>query len=266
MPRNRLPSVAQLARLAGVVDREALRQDRPAPRPRGSAAPGRAAPAAESRPGSRTALSCWNFFSSRGSAVVRSVANVDSGTSLSSRSGDVDLRELIRRQPLRALDLRNHLVAAPLDAEAVDVVAAEQRRQIAARPGCRSTPCERSLSRSKTTSVCGWSNFRSASAKMNRPLANAFPTSWLRELAELPRLRRPRRSRGRPGNRRRPAAAAASAGSRGCPGSATAAPSTPSAAAASVLVRSLHGLVTMPPKPPVGDVSWKMLAVSGIDR
>jgi hypothetical protein len=29
----------------------------------------------------RTALSCWNFFSSRGSAVVLSVANVDSGTS-----------------------------------------------------------------------------------------------------------------------------------------------------------------------------------------
>jgi hypothetical protein len=32
-----------------------------------------------------------------------------------------------------------------------------------------------------------------------------------------------------------------------------------------VLVRSLHGLVTMPPKPPVGKVIWKMLALSGND-
>ena len=31
----------------------------------------------------RTAFNCWNFFSSRGSVVVRSVANVESGTSLS---------------------------------------------------------------------------------------------------------------------------------------------------------------------------------------
>ena len=51
---------------------------------------------------------------------------------MSPRSGDVDLRQLIGRQPLGALDLRNDLVAASLDAEAVDVVAAEQRRQIAA--------------------------------------------------------------------------------------------------------------------------------------
>ena len=32
-----------------------------------------------------------------------------------------------------------------------------------------------------------------------------------------------------------------------------------------VLVRSLHGLVTMPPKPPLGNVIWKMLALSGND-
>ena len=32
-----------------------------------------------------------------------------------------------------------------------------------------------------------------------------------------------------------------------------------------VLVRSLHGLVTMPPKPPLGNVIWKMLPLSGND-
>ncbi len=31
-----------------------------------------------------------------------------------------------------------------------------------------------------------------------------------------------------------------------------------------VFVRSLQGLVTMPPKPPSGCVIWKMLAASGI--
>ena len=51
---------------------------------------------------------------------------------LVARSRDVDLRQLIGRQALGALDLRNHLVAPALDAEPVDVVAAEQRRQILA--------------------------------------------------------------------------------------------------------------------------------------
>ena len=57
---------AELARLAGVVDGEPARQDASAPPSRGSRAPGRATPAAGSRPGSRTALSCWKRFSSRG--------------------------------------------------------------------------------------------------------------------------------------------------------------------------------------------------------
>ena len=96
------------------------------------------------------ALSCWNFFSSRGSVVVRSVAKVDSGTSVLSGppaldprspvsgrgrprragAGDVDVGELIRGQPIGALDLRDHLVAAALDAEPVHVVASKQRRQV----------------------------------------------------------------------------------------------------------------------------------------
>ena len=83
-------------------------------------------------PWMRTAFSCWNFFSSRGSAWCGWLAKVDSGTSWLSRARDVQVRQLIRRQPLGALHLRDHLVAAPLVAEPVDVVAAEQRRQIQA--------------------------------------------------------------------------------------------------------------------------------------
>src|SRR5262245_19921526 len=43
------------------------------------------------------------------------------------RSRDVHLRKLIGRQTLCAFNLRNHLVTSPLDAEAVDVVPADER-------------------------------------------------------------------------------------------------------------------------------------------
>src|SRR3989454_3573676 len=46
---------------------------------------------------------------------------------------DVDVLELIGRETFRALHLRDDLVAAPLDAEAIDIVAAEERGQV--RPG-----------------------------------------------------------------------------------------------------------------------------------
>ena len=44
--------------------------------------------------------------------------------------GDVDAFELIGRQAIGAPDLRNHLVAAALDAEPVDIVSAKHRRQV----------------------------------------------------------------------------------------------------------------------------------------
>ncbi len=40
---------------------------------------------------------------------------------------NVHLLELVGRQAIRPLHLRNHLVAAPLDAESVDVISADQR-------------------------------------------------------------------------------------------------------------------------------------------
>jgi hypothetical protein len=78
----------------------------------------------------RTALSCWNFFSSRGC-----------GRRLHPREGrqrhefvvgprDVHAAELVGRQPLGALHLGNDFVAASLDAEPVHVVAAEKGREI----------------------------------------------------------------------------------------------------------------------------------------
>src|SRR5262249_18538230 len=38
------------------------------------------------------------------------------------RTADIDLLELTRRQPVGRIDLRNDLLAAPLDAETVDVI------------------------------------------------------------------------------------------------------------------------------------------------
>ena len=122
----------ELARFARVVDREALRQDLPRLVFEKAAAPDRAAPAAESRPG------CARR-SAAGTSSARAARSSSSGwrTSTAGRAGrrgagDVDLLELIGRQPLGAHHLRNDLVAASLDAEPVDVVGAEQRRQIAA--------------------------------------------------------------------------------------------------------------------------------------
>ena len=172
----------------------------------------------------RTALSCWNFFSSRGSAVVRRLANVDSGTSLSSEPVMYICDELIGRQPLRALDLRNDLVAPALDAEAVDVVAAEQRRQILA------GLAQIDALRAELVAIEDDLGLRLIELQVGvgedeQAARERLLHELVRELAKLLRLGRPRRSRDRPGNLRRRAAAAASAESRGCRESATAAPS-----------------------------------------
>ena len=48
------------------------------------------------------------------------------------RSGDINVFELARIEPLGALDLRNDFVAAPCDVEAIDEVAADHRAEIRA--------------------------------------------------------------------------------------------------------------------------------------
>src|SRR5262249_8698201 len=52
------------------------------------------------------------------------------GDELTVRPGDVDVGQLARRQASGPLDLGYHLVAAPVDVEAVDEVAAQHRRQV----------------------------------------------------------------------------------------------------------------------------------------
>ena len=53
---------------------------------------------------------------------------------LAVRAGDVDVAELVGVEPVDPLNLRNDLVAAAGDIEAVDEVAADHGRQIRARP------------------------------------------------------------------------------------------------------------------------------------
>ena len=121
------------------------------------------------------------------------------------------------------------------------------------------------MSRLKTTSACGWSNFRSASAKMNSPLAKAFATSWLASslsccgsaveaiTKSTGKSPPPGRGAGVSGITRTPAIFESGSvdSMRSC---------------SVVFCRSLQGLVTMPPKPPVGPMIWKMLSLSGNDR
>ncbi len=126
-------------------------------------------------------------------------------------------------------------------------------------------PCERTLSRLNTISACGWSNFKSASAKRNRPLANAFPTSWFATSPSCcgPPVDEMTRSTGKsppPGS---------GSGVRGIARIPAIFDSFPADSISSwpvVFERWLHGFVTIPPKPPVGNVIWKMLSVSGNDR
>ena len=182
------------------------------------------------------------------------LANVDSGTSLSLGAGDVDLRELIGRQPLRALDLRNDLVAPALDAEAVDVVAAEQRRQI------RAGLAEVDALRAELVAIEDDLGLRLVELQVGvgedeQPAGERLLHQLAGEIAELLRLGRRGDHEVDRESRRRPAAAAASAESRGCPGIFDSGPIDSISSCCAVLVRSLHGLVTMPPKPPVGNVS-----------
>ena len=121
------------------------------------------------------------------------------------------------------------------------------------------------MSRLKTTSVCGWSNFTSVSANMKKPLVNAFITIWL--ASSLTRsgsaVEAITKSTGRPppppgreggvsGMTRRPAISDSLADTSIC-------------SSALDFVRWLHGLRPMPAKPPLGKMIWKVESVSGYD-
>ena len=136
---------------------------------------------------------------------------------LALRARDVDLRELVRRQALAALDLRDHLVAAALDAEAVDVVAAQHRREVAA------GLAQVDALRAHLVAVEDDLGLRLVELQVGvredeQAARERLPHELVGELAELLAARRSRRSRGRPGSRRRPAAGPASCGMTRTPG------------------------------------------------
>jgi hypothetical protein len=100
---------------------------------------------------------------------------------------------------------------------------------------------------------------------MNIPLANAFCTSCSAN------------SRSRSGSAADaitkstgksppPGSAGGVSGITRMPGICDSGPIDSISSCCAVFVRSLHGVVTMPPKPPVGNVIWKMLAASGNER
>ena len=93
---------------------------------------------------------------------------------------------------------------------------------------------------------------------MNRPLANAFPTSWLANSVSCcgSAVEAMTKSTGKSPP---PGSGGGVSGMTRMPGICESFPATSISSCCVVFVRSLQGLVTMPPKPPVGDVIWKML-------
>ena len=172
--------------------------------------------------------------------------------------------ELVGRQPLAALDLRDDLVAAALDAEPVDVVAAQQRRQVAAGLAqvdalrAHLVAVEHDLGLRLVELQVGVGEHEHAARER-------LPDELVRELGELLAARRSSaitKSTGKP----------PPPGSDGGMSEITRTPGIfESFAPASIwscavlFLRSLHGFVTMPPKPPVGNVIWNVFSVSGND-
>ena len=89
------------------------------------------------RPGNGTPcsvaeLSCWKLVSALGCTDCSTVATLDSGTSAPAAGAHLVALQPVGVQPEVARHLRDHLVAAAVEIEAVDVVAAEQGGQRAA--------------------------------------------------------------------------------------------------------------------------------------
>ncbi len=97
---------------------------------------------------------------------------------------------------------------------------------------------------------------------MNRPLAKAFPTSWPANSVSCggSAVEAITKSTGKSPP---PGRGAGVMGMTRTPGIVESLPADSISSCSVVFFRSLHGFVTMPPKPPVGPVIWKMLSVSG---
>src|SRR5262249_2406741 len=117
--------LAQLARLAGVVDAIPLRQD-----PRRGVLED-AQPLVERARGAAEDLDRVQLLEAVQRARLDALAQRGDRAErhqLAVRPGDVDLVQLLGGEPPRALDLRDDLVAPAVDGEAIDEVAAQHRR------------------------------------------------------------------------------------------------------------------------------------------
>ena len=211
------------------------------------------------------ALSCWKRLSVRGSTPVRWVAIALSGISWPFGPETWMSSSWLGREAAGALDLRDHLVAAAVHAEAVDEVAAQHRRDVARRAGPWSAPSTRPCSRSTTSSVSAWSMRTSTmGGKANCPLLAAAMHQLVGEADHLRvfggrRDHQLDREQTGVGQRRRQEHRRADAGD-----------AEQLAAFSSAWIgntlrfRSRHDLSSMPPKPPVGKVIWKLCSNSGV--
>ena len=161
-------------------------------------------------------------------------------------------------QPLAALELRDHLVAAPLDAEAVDVVPAQEGREVPP------DPAQVDSLRAQLVAVedhlgLGLVELEVGVREEEEPAGEGLPHQRVRDLDQPLRLRGGRDHEVHREVARRPAAASASSGSRASPGIFASGAEVSTSSCSVVFVRSLQGFVTMPPKPPVGPVIWNVL-------
>ena len=100
---------------------------------------------------------------------------------------------------------------------------------------------------------------------MNSPLANAFPTSWLAKSTSLSGSAVDATTKST-GKSPPPGSAGGMSEITRTPGIFESAAADSTWSCSVLFLRSLHGFVTIPPKPPLGPVSWKMLWLSGNDR
>lgn len=119
------------------------------------------------------------------------------------------------------------------------------------------------MSRSMTNSVWGWSIFTSScGGKANIPLAAALAWSW-RAKPRIWSVSAVEARMNSTGNWPPPGSAGGVTGNTCTPGMAMSLPCTSGRSPNTVRLRSSQGLVTMPLKPLLGKVIWKVNSVSG---
>ncbi len=99
---------------------------------------------------------------------------------------------------------------------------------------------------------------------MNIPLAKALPTSWLANCTSCSGSAEEAMTKST-GKLPPPGSGGGVSGITRMPAIFDNGPVDSTRSCCAVFLRWLHDLVTMPPKPPLGSVIWKMLSLSGIE-